>query len=185
MSALGLSSTALISLCLFWPQSNGARQDFKWISALTIWRYWTTLDDLASKATSIISCPLWTCTAALFTFCFSIYLCRKKPSGAANERDFDYKVVQQPCLKPLLFPSRTSHMRLFPKNHSFSYSYLLVGIPVGWRGSTGSLISADLEGLHIEVRVFVSSNKDSLMSYKSQDTFIEIFCVRSMLYSSM
>ncbi|KAL8910450.1 MAG: hypothetical protein Q9171_004244 [Xanthocarpia ochracea] len=36
-------------------------------------------------------------------------------------------------MKPLLFPSKTSHTRLFPKKHSFTYSYLLVGIPVGWR----------------------------------------------------
>ena len=50
-------------------------------------------------------------------------------------------------LKPLLFPCRTSHTRLFPKKHSFSYSYLLVGIPVGWRGSAGSLLSADTESL--------------------------------------
>ncbi|KAI1761642.1 hypothetical protein GGR53DRAFT_524971 [Hypoxylon sp. FL1150] len=43
--------------------------------------------------------------------------------------------------RPLLFPCRTSHARLFPKKHSFSYSYLLVGIPVGWTGPAGDLIS--------------------------------------------
>ncbi|MCJ1227340.1 hypothetical protein MMC12_003995 [Toensbergia leucococca] len=36
---------------------------------------------------------------------------------------------------------------MFPKKHSFSYSYLLVGIPVGWKGSVGSFLSADLESL--------------------------------------
>ncbi|KAL8909080.1 MAG: hypothetical protein Q9207_000414 [Kuettlingeria erythrocarpa] len=46
-------------------------------------------------------------------------------------------------LKALLFPSRTSHTRLFPKKHSFTYSYLLVGIPVGWRGAAGSFLSTD------------------------------------------
>lgn len=46
-------------------------------------------------------------------------------------------------LQPLIFPSRTTHTRLFPRKHSFSYSYLLVGVPVGWRGSAGSMISAD------------------------------------------
>jgi hypothetical protein len=45
--------------------------------------------------------------------------------------------------KPLFFPSRTTHTRFFPKIHSFSYSYLLVGIPVGWQGSVGGMISAD------------------------------------------
>lgn len=45
--------------------------------------------------------------------------------------------------KPMLFPCRTNHTRFFPKKHSFSYSYLLVGIPVGWRGSIGGMLSAD------------------------------------------
>ncbi|KAK3301355.1 uncharacterized protein B0H64DRAFT_370485 [Chaetomium fimeti] len=39
--------------------------------------------------------------------------------------------------KVLLFPCWTSHSRLFPKKHSFSYPYLLVGIPVGFEGSVG------------------------------------------------
>ena len=47
-------------------------------------------------------------------------------------------------LKPLLFPCRTSHTRFFPKQHSFSYSYLFVGIPIGWRGYAGTILSADL-----------------------------------------
>lgn len=45
--------------------------------------------------------------------------------------------------KPMIFPCRTSHTRLFPKIHSFSYSYLWVGIPVGWRGSVGGMLSSD------------------------------------------
>lgn len=43
--------------------------------------------------------------------------------------------------KPMLFPCQTTHTRLFPKKHSFSYSYLLVGVPVGWEGTAGSMIS--------------------------------------------
>jgi hypothetical protein len=45
--------------------------------------------------------------------------------------------------KPMLWPSRTSHARFFPKTHSFSYSYLLVGIPIGWKGSAGGMVAAD------------------------------------------
>ncbi|KAI1802161.1 hypothetical protein F4811DRAFT_563440 [Daldinia bambusicola] len=45
--------------------------------------------------------------------------------------------------RPLLFPCRTTHTRLFPKKHSFSYSYLLVGIPVGWTGVASGIISND------------------------------------------
>lgn len=55
-------------------------------------------------------------------------------------------------LRPMIFPCRTSHTRLFPKKHSFSYSYLLVGIPVGWHGSRGSMISADTELENCSIR---------------------------------
>jgi hypothetical protein len=48
-------------------------------------------------------------------------------------------------VKSMLFPCRTSHTRLFPEKHSFSYSYLLVGITVGWKGSIGGMLSADNE----------------------------------------
>lgn len=46
--------------------------------------------------------------------------------------------------RPMFFPSRTNHTRLFPKTHSFSYSYLWVGIPVGWKGSVGGMLSSDV-----------------------------------------
>lgn len=41
----------------------------------------------------------------------------------------------------LLFPGKTTHSRLFPKTHSFIYSYLVVGIPVGWEGVLGGMVS--------------------------------------------
>lgn len=44
--------------------------------------------------------------------------------------------------KVLLFPCKTTHSRLFPKKHSFAYSYLVVGIPVGWEGVSGGLVSS-------------------------------------------
>lgn len=44
-------------------------------------------------------------------------------------------------LKPLLFPCQTTHTRLFPKKHSFAYSYLMVGVPVDWEGVAGGMIA--------------------------------------------
>ncbi|KAI3397237.1 hypothetical protein diail_11116 [Diaporthe ilicicola] len=41
----------------------------------------------------------------------------------------------------LLFPCKTTHSRFFPKKHSFAYSYLVVGIPVGWEGVSGGMVS--------------------------------------------
>ncbi|KAK4033742.1 hypothetical protein C8A01DRAFT_49720 [Parachaetomium inaequale] len=48
--------------------------------------------------------------------------------------------------KILLFPCQTSHSRIFPKRHSFSYSYLLVGIPVGFKGTAGGMVSVGAKG---------------------------------------
>ncbi|KAF7556100.1 hypothetical protein G7046_g6384 [Stylonectria norvegica] len=45
---------------------------------------------------------------------------------------------------PYLIPCRTSHTRFFPKKHSFSYSYLVVGIPVGFEVKANGILSADL-----------------------------------------
>jgi len=47
--------------------------------------------------------------------------------------------------KPMIFRCATSHTRISPKKHSFNYSYLLVGVPVGWKGSVGGMLSADDE----------------------------------------
>lgn len=51
--------------------------------------------------------------------------------------------IDEHLLPALLIPSRTSHIRLFPQRHSFSYSYLFVGIPVGITGSIGNALSVD------------------------------------------
>lgn len=48
--------------------------------------------------------------------------------------------------KALFFPCRTSHTRNFPRNHSFSYSYLMVGVPVGFEGSAGGMVSVAAQG---------------------------------------
>lgn len=46
--------------------------------------------------------------------------------------------------RPYLIPCRTSHTRLFPKKHSFSYSYLTVGVPVGYKGTMNGLVKTDM-----------------------------------------
>ncbi|KAL1842025.1 hypothetical protein VTJ49DRAFT_6191 [Mycothermus thermophilus] len=45
--------------------------------------------------------------------------------------------------KVLLLPSQVTHSRLSPKRHSFTYSYLLAGIPIGFQGTAGGMVSVD------------------------------------------
>ncbi|KAL1858300.1 hypothetical protein VTK73DRAFT_7845 [Phialemonium thermophilum] len=60
------------------------------------------------------------------------------------------KPKQQPSWsgigRVLLFPCTTTHSRLFPQKHAFTYSYLVVGVPVGWEGEVGGLVSAGVKG---------------------------------------
>ncbi|KPI40243.1 Low-affinity glucose transporter HXT3 [Cyphellophora attinorum] len=53
----------------------------------------------------------------------------------------------RPFLPPLIFPCHTTHSRFFPARHSFTYSYLQVGIPIGWRHSSGFLTCDTSEDL--------------------------------------
>lgn len=45
--------------------------------------------------------------------------------------------------QPYLIPCKTTHRRLFPKKHSFSYPYLTIGVPVDFRGSVNGMIAVD------------------------------------------
>ncbi|KAG8625281.1 hypothetical protein KVT40_007032 [Elsinoe batatas] len=57
-------------------------------------------------------------------------------------------------MPPLLFPAKTTHTRFFPKEHSFAYSYFYVGIPIGWRGRSGTTLSADVDRLPKQQRKY-------------------------------
>jgi hypothetical protein len=64
---------------------------------------------------------------------------------------------------PLLLPSHTTHTRLFPKKHSFSYSYLQISIPIGFEGRRcGNLISVgnvDRKGwFHVQASDYLDRN---------------------------
>jgi hypothetical protein len=56
--------------------------------------------------------------------------------------DTDIRTDEFP-VGPLLFPCQTDHARFVPTKHTFSYSYLLVGVPVRWRGNHGGIISCE------------------------------------------
>lgn len=65
-------------------------------------------------------------------------------SPLRNDHLFDRRIDEQ-LLPPLLISSRTSHSRMGPKKHSFSYSYLFVGIPVGVSGRVSAALSIDCD----------------------------------------
>lgn len=84
-------------------------------------------------------------------------------------------------VKPLLFPSRTSHRRLIPTPHNFSYPYLLVGVPVKWTGTAGSFLSAHDSGAFSEAWLSVhaqdylqrGASYDGLSLQRKLDLYLE------------
>ena len=121
-------------------------------------------DALYSKSVRIFA-PTWIIAIALILSTAAYCVVRqcnngksafqtKKMDTATRTKTKDTALSHS--LKPLIFPCRTTHTRMFPKKHSFSYSYLFVGIPVGWHGSLGSLLSADGEGCSTETEEIIS-----------------------------
>lgn len=94
-----------------------------------------TLHNLPEASTiTIISCLL------------SIGFLTRRSRGASSKRpDRVSNSVPNGSLKPAILPCRTAHTRIFPKKHDFAYSYLQVGVPVGWKGSVSSILSVDEE----------------------------------------
>lgn len=124
-----------------------ARYDLLWISTALLWFYRKEVGG------GVLNLPTTTC---LFGFAF--FLCiicyylkiayqrdRKSLLDSKTEAFEKQKPSEPNDLRPLVFPCRTSHTRMFPKKHSFSYSYLLVGIPVGWQTPVGTFLSTSLD----------------------------------------
>lgn len=80
----------------------------------------------------------WTCA-----FLCGIWFVSRTPRSKVPWPDISHKQLETAFLKPCMFPCRTTHSRLFPTKHSFSYSYLYAGIPVGWKGAAGTILSAE------------------------------------------
>ena len=124
-----------------WYDRQGAKVDL--ISILTF-SLWALRQDLLSSITHAI-----TTVAVITAFSTTFLLCRNgfgfgDPRSWRDHVDHD-TASNSHALKPLVFPCQTTHTRMFPKKHSFSYSYLFIGVPVGWQGSIGSFLSVDLE----------------------------------------
>ena len=115
----------------------GKSLDITFLITFTLIRKWDELGNLTSLVNRTIVIAVLAITTSLFIL-LQIF-----------RYISNLQQTSSPCtnfpVKPMLFPCETAHVRMFPTTHGFKYSYLLVGIPVGWRGSVGGMISADVE----------------------------------------
>jgi hypothetical protein len=136
LTMAGPSAVPLTTLCAVGGYSifySGAF-DAALLAFFSISRLWHSLTALVGpsllQATKIVAAALATTVFASWTF--------------RAVRTPDHPQWDGPG-KVLLFPGRTTHSRFFPKKHSFSYSYLVVGIPVGWEGNAAGMVSVGVK----------------------------------------
>jgi DUF1365 family protein len=101
--------------------------------------YWLTLDDQTIPLYIQVFSLLGVCGLFAGGIVFRGHALKPKdvPEPIYRER------IDEQVLPPLLLASKTTHSRLFPEKHAFSYSYLLVGVPVGVQGRISKLLSVD------------------------------------------
>ena len=151
---------AVVAFPIFWIihtryNLSKATSDLKWILAFLVWLNLDRIQFAASGFGMSVFDHRYLVLLASFAF-LSIFLLLQHifdnftRAGTSREHPQISHVngaVQLGSfrLQPLIFPAKVYHARLFPKKHSFNYSYLMVGVPVGWRGSVKGFLSADLD----------------------------------------
>lgn len=147
-AAIALSLSVLLCILRLRLDSQGVWSDAEWILIFSIWAARGLLWDLIVAKLSILkgypsapACAIVTLLALRLAYGF---YCLWGNKVKADKQPASHDgITAASFLKPFVFPSRTSHARFFPKKHSFSYSYLLVGVPIGWRGVLGAFLSVD------------------------------------------
>jgi len=148
VAAIALSSSVLLCILRLRLDSQGFWFDAEWIVIFNIWAARGSLWNFVATKLSILrdypsapACAVVTFLALRLASVFYYMLGSQiEPDNQPVSHD---GITAANFLTPLVFPSRTSHARFFPKKHSFSYSYLLVGVPIGWRGVVGPFLSVD------------------------------------------
>lgn len=105
-----------------------------------IWKDWEFAQPYLHHLASQINLDLLYVLASLLATILALLQVQRCIKGfEAPSKDNEQFIA-----KPMLFPSRTAHTRFFPKKNSFSYPYFVVGVPVGWKGTIGGMLSVDL-----------------------------------------
>lgn len=140
-----------------WTNDAKWRQDLTLLLALhnvygLLWtRSWSliTLQDLSSIDFSAPEIQIYIAVFSLLGICGvaagSIVFRGNQLTENPARPPLREQKIEEALLPPLIIPSRTNHSRTFPKKHSFSYSYLFVGVPVGMQGRIGKVFSVDSE----------------------------------------
>lgn len=160
------AATSLLTWTVFWlvRRRSGdptANSDLALLALLEAWSIWK---NTAHPLTLLFALHL----AGLATI---LATSRVLPYAQTEKHDLQHGSSVGPeigrlPMKPMIFQCTTTHSRFFPKKHSFSYSYLYVGIPVGWNDNIGGVLSA---GVSRKAWFHVSANSYLQRDYSGHD----------------
>lgn len=139
-TALIAAFSALLWIVRIYYDGEATWSDIRWIATFSLWTNRDLCKELVFRALDLMSSAY--AAAIVLPSILALYFIHSLYNRKIDLSERK-ELFRSDFLKPLIFPCRTTHARLFPKKHSFSYSYLLVGIPIGWRGAIGSFLSAD------------------------------------------
>ena len=123
---------------------SGLRNDFKYSLAILIW-FWVQELYFSNSLGSWSICMIFAASSTIVFASYGIARLLNGNESLPRSQGIKSSEANSSCnLKPLIFPCRTKHTRTFPKKHSFSYSYLFVGIPIGWQHSCQSFLATSL-----------------------------------------
>ncbi|KAK8026712.1 hypothetical protein PG991_003768 [Apiospora marii] len=155
----------------------GGLHDAFVLSIFAFWRYRDAILDLLASNTgqAVLLKPALTVLVAslIIQVARSFLGVNHRPSGWNGST------------KALLIPCRTTHSRLFPKKHSFSNSYLMIGFPVGWEGVAGGMISTGSQNkgwYHIDAADYLDRGNGHLGLRGKLDAYLTSQCIKPADY---
>lgn len=105
-----------------------SKTDFILVTVFTTWNYVPLLTDYVKSLTAGILIAIIVASSR------RSHLARSPSKSISEENNGQ-------AGKSLLIPCQTTHTRFFPKKHSFAYSYLQAGIPIGWKDTSNLMLS--------------------------------------------
>jgi DUF1365 family protein len=103
----------------------------------------TALNELSSSLSPSEGVQKTLVVGVIAVACLLVLFCFQGEQSHSWEPSDRLGFLSDSYLKPQILPCRTTHTRLYPTSHTFSYSYLYAGVPIGWKGALNTFLSAD------------------------------------------
>ncbi|EMC92389.1 hypothetical protein BAUCODRAFT_38441 [Baudoinia panamericana UAMH 10762] len=143
------------ALRIYWSDATWLQDLILFLSSHAVYSYWTGAwrmphrEDLhfldPTNNTTHLYYQIFLLLAACGLFAGGIVFRGHHLRSMEHNESLYAQPIDEQVLPPLLFSSKTTHTRLFPQKHAFSYTYLLVGVPVGIQGRISRILSVDAQ----------------------------------------